>query len=285
MNNSLKSKVKSLKSKEVGDSRAYFSLFTFYFLLFPLLLAACGAPTPTPISLAPSLMPKLLATVYISPTPNAQEAEATRLSSTPTDTPLPNLAPTATVYVGVFLGEAEIASDGGPVINPVLINSAPTVVSLETAPPPCPAQADVIFGTAWEGDVTASRTLGCPIELASSVNGVVQIFERGVMYGRPGGEVWAIVPGSNHFWYYPVELPPPPGDAPAPPSGLLPPSDTFSTVWRSVQGLSDALGWARTGNEDSSITTQRFQGGQLLADGSSGQVFVLLADGRAFGPY
>jgi hypothetical protein len=262
-----------------------FPFSTFYFLLLSIFLAACGAQSPTPISLVPSVMPKLLATVYISPTPDAQQMEATRLASPPTTTPQPNFVPTATVYVGVFLGEADVASGGGPVINPVLSDSAPTAVGAGDATPACPAQADVIFGTTWEGDATASGSLGCPIELASSINGTAQVFERGVMYARPNGEIWAIVPGTNRYWYYPVTLPPSPDAAPAPPAGLLPPSDTFSTIWRSVQGLSDALGFARTGDQTSSITTQRFQGGALLADGSSGQVFVLLADGRAFGPY
>jgi hypothetical protein len=254
-------------------------------LITIVLLAACGTATPTPISLPPSLMPKLLATVYISPTPNAQEMDATRLASPPTETPVPNLAPTPTVYVGVFLGEADTANDSGPVINPVLINNPPTAIAQESAVPPCPAQADALFGTGWQGDPVVRQALGCPTELASAMDGTAQVFERGVMYARPTGEVWAIVPDVNRFWYYPVPLPPPPGDVPPPPSGLLPPSATFVVVWRSVHGLSDALGYARTDDQPSSLSTQHFQGGMLLADGSSGQVFVLLADGRAFGPY
>src|SRR6185503_19067033 len=111
------------------------------------------------------------------------------------------------------------------------------------------------------GDPLASRNLGCPIELGVSVNGTAQIFERGVMYARPSGEVWAIAPSVNRFWYYPVALPPPPGDAPPPPTGLFPPSQTFSIVWRTVQGLSDTIGYARTDDQPSSISTQRFQGG------------------------
>ncbi len=249
-----------------------------------LLLAACGAGNATPISLVPSVMPKLLATVFISPTPNADEREATRVATTPTAAPPTNVVPTATVYVGVFLGEAQDNSDGGAVLSSSPLDNLPTADAGLSATA-CPAQADVVFGTGWQGDATASNALGCPIELASSLNGVVQVFEHGVMYNRPSGEIWAIAPSANRFWYYPVALPPPPGDMPPPPAGLAPPSQTFSTIWRSVQGLSDTLGYARTGNQESSITTQRFQGGTLLADGSSGQIFVLLADGRAYGPY
>lgn len=248
-------------------------------------LGACTSDTGTPTSGVPTVLPKRLATVYISPTPDAAQQEATRLANPATELPPVTALPSPTAYIGVFLGEVESANDGGAVINPVLVNNAPTPFNNATVVPPCPAQADVIFGNRWQGDATASQALGCPIELGSSLNGSAQVFERGVMYARPGGEVWAIAPGEGRFWYYPVALPPPPGSSSAPPAGLFAPSPTFETVWRSVQGLSDIIGYGRTEEEPASITTQRFQGGALLADGSSGQVFILLADSRAFGPY
>lgn len=80
-------------------------------LLLIVTLAACsssggGEPTATPVTPV-----KLLATVYISPTPNAGEREATRLAQpVMTATPAPTRTPQATVYVGIFLGAGE---DGG----------------------------------------------------------------------------------------------------------------------------------------------------------------------------
>lgn len=79
-------------------------------------LAACSSslggsenPTPTPVTPV-----KLLATVFVSPTPNAGEREATRLAQpAPTSTPVPTQIPPPTVYVGTFLGAgAPDGSDG-----------------------------------------------------------------------------------------------------------------------------------------------------------------------------
>lgn len=266
--------------RETGVSgKIFFSL-----LIVCLMLAACGQPTAIPIAGVPSVMPKLLATVYISPTPDAAQQEATRAANPVTSTPSELPTATATPYVGVFLGEAESVSDGGPVIAPVLIDSAPTSAFPVTIAPTCPSQPDEIFGTRWAEDPAVNQLVGCPIELTASANGKVQVFERGVMYAREG-ETWAIAPGEGRFWYYPIQLPPPPGEPPSPTTGTTLPSDTFLTVWRSVQGLSDSIGFARTEDQTSSISTQRYQGAVLLADGLSGQVFVLVGDGRAYGPY
>lgn len=254
--------------------------------LLLILLAACESTGSEVVPTVPAVQPKLLVTVEISPTPDATQQESTRAAVIPTATPPPAVIPaTATPYVGVFLGEAESGSDG-PAMNAVLAES-----SGQLPPPPltgtpgCPAQADPIFGSRWNSDPAVAAQVGCPIEQITSAPGKLQVFERGVMYARPNGEVWAVAPGERRFWYYAIQLPPPPNTITAP-EGLFVPSATFITIWTSVSGLSDSLGFARTEEQDTPLSTQRFQGGQLLADGSSGQVFVLLGDGiTALGPY
>lgn len=83
-------------------------MLRFVLVLVLIALAACssgedGTPTPTPVTPV-----KLLATVYIAPTPNAGEREATRLAQpVMTPTPIPTQTPAATVYVGTFLGAAD----------------------------------------------------------------------------------------------------------------------------------------------------------------------------------
>src|SRR5690606_4805635 len=86
-----------------------------YIALSACVLAACtAAPTPTAESLIPAAQPKLLATVFISPTPDSLQQAATRGASTATPTVLPvSDTPQATPYIGVFLGEAN-PEDGGP---------------------------------------------------------------------------------------------------------------------------------------------------------------------------
>lgn len=253
------------------------------FVIF-LMLAACTPGTPTPAAGPTPAIVRLLATVFISPTPDEAQIAATRAAIPPSATPAPAAAsPSPTVYVGVFLGAAE-SDEEGPVINPALLQ-APTALIPVTVASGCPAQADPLFGTTWQADNLLVAALGCPVELVGSFTGPVQVFERGVMYGRPnGGEQWAVAPRSEQFWYLPLALAPSP-NAITPPQGLLPPSPGFSGMWQAAQGLSDALGFARLEEQQAALSTQRFQGGILLADGSSGQVFMLLADGSAHGPY
>jgi hypothetical protein len=263
-----------------------FKRITRYSLLITLfLLSACGTETPTPVALVPSVMPKLLATVEISPTPNQAEQEATRGASPPTATNAP-IAPTEqpTAYVGVFLGEAQ-GEDGGPVIEPSLLNNQPATAtssfnaSLCSAIPP-----DEKLGTAWTADAAVVSRLGCPIEYMASYKGSLQIFERGVMYWRPTGEIWAVAPGDKRYWYVPVPPPPPPV-MDAAPNGLRVPALGFGGVWSSIEGVKAAIGYAQTDEQQASLATQRFQGGTILVDFSSGQVFVFYSDSTLAGPF
>jgi hypothetical protein len=248
------------------------------------LLAACGTPTPTQVALAPSVMPKLLATVYISPTPNQAEQEATRGASPPTETPPPLVSsPQPTPYIGVFLGEAQ-NDDGGPVIDPSLLNNLPTTPTSSFDGSACTIPPDAKLGTTWTTDSLAVSRLGCPIEYMASYKGTLRIFERGVMYWRPTGEIWAVSPAAGRYWYAPTPLPPPPTLA-VPPPGLRTPSQNFSAVWSSVPGVQDALGFAQTDEQEADLATQRFSGGTLLLDSSSGQVFVLFGDSTLGGPF
>lgn len=256
----------------------------FVLIIALLILAGCNGETPVanPTLTPPAVMPKLIATVYISPTPNANEIAATRAASTATATPIPVL-PTAssTAYVGVFLGEVE-ADDNAPALNPAM--ELPTVIVPATLVATCPNPPDPLFGTRWSADPVVSAALGCPIELVSSITGALQIFERGVMYWRPNGEIWAIATAQQQYWYVPSAPSVPPGEIVAP-EGLIAPSQGFGAVWRGIPGVQDGLGYARIAEQNGTVSTQKFQNGTLLADGSSGQIFVLLADGRALGPY
>ncbi|MEZ4672010.1 MAG: hypothetical protein R3E39_29240 [Anaerolineae bacterium] len=263
-------------------------LSTLYLVIASSVLfsAACTPDSSTrpPTLTPPAVMPKVLATVYISPTPRAEEQQATLNANPPTATPFtqPTTAPTA--YVGVFLGEADTSADG-PIINPGQLNPpTPFIPVTATVSFTCPAQADVLFGDRWSADEATKVALGCPIEGVGSVTGSLQIFERGVMYYSPSGEIWAIAPAAQRFWYAVSAPPVPPGEIPVP-EGLSAPSQGFGAVWRGLAGVQDSLGFARSPEQGTKLSTQKFQNGLLLADGGSGQVFVLLSDGRALGPY
>ena len=243
--------------------------------------AVASVATYTP----PAVQPKILVTVFISPTPNAEQRQAIAAANPLTPTPIVMPTSTATPYVGVFLGEVDSSEDGGAVIAPALLAGATSNVPVTLAVGPvCPAQADVAFGTRWSENVDISTALGCPIEGAANLQGTLQIFERGVMYYSPSGEIWAVSPSQSHFWYA-VNAPPVQQGDISVPEGMMAPSQGFGAVWRGLPGVQDALGYAKAPEQGTKLVTQKFQNGLLLADGGSGQVFVLLSDGRAMGPY
>jgi hypothetical protein len=255
-----------------------------------LMLAACApAAAPAAAPLPTVVEAKLLATVYLSPTPDTAQAQATLQAQRAAQaTPAPTVTPTPTVYVGVFL-QSGAEQDGIPLIDPTLIGlpaEPPT-----PQPPTCPdLPVDERLGTAWLSDPVASSALGCPIEVAIPFPGVVQVFERGVMYYQPGGAVWAIAPGyttTGRYWTLPRELPPvdPGGIGIVPPSGLRLPEGALASVYFGVEGVREALGFAQVAEQPGELIYQRFANGTVLVDFVSGQAFILASGSEAYGPF
>lgn len=254
-----------------------------FLIMVTMLLVGCN-PTPAEPTAAPVVAVKQLVTVEIPPTLNAAERQATRLAmpTTPT-TPPPTPTPTETPYVGVFLGEAQPDSEN---VAPI-IESLPTESSLANATD-CLIVPDTAFGQGWRSNPNVTRSLGCPIQERFGFAGDVQVFERGVMYRRSEtNEVWAVRPGSleaGEYWY--ISQPPVVTAAGlvAPP-GLRVPSDVFGAIWLSDNNISGGLGYAVTPEQVADLNIQRYEGGTLFLDVTVGQVFALLVNGDAFGPY
>lgn len=251
-------------------------------LVVMLVLAACESLNPVTPTPSPQVISKLIATVYISPTPNAEQAEATRRASTPTPRPVtPTVIPSATPFIGTFIGRAE-RDVGFPVITRPLL--APDVVGLAD-----PTQCDVPIATAfvniWQLDPAVSGQLGCPIQQTFGFFGQLQVFETGVMYLQPETRgVWALAPEQNQYWY--VEAPEAistVGVQAVP--GLVIPGGDFGSLWLGVDAVRDELGYAVTGEQDAEINLQRFENGTMLWDDSSGQLFGLVVDGTLLGPF
>lgn len=253
------------------------------FMLSIVLLVGCDTTSPTPAA-APVVAVKQLVTVEIPPTLNAAERQATRLALPTTPTvPPPSPAPTETPYIGVFLGEAQPDSEN---IAPI-VDSLPTESLLANASV-CGIAPDSAFGQGWRTNPTVSRTLGCPIQERFGFAGDVQVFERGVMYRRSEtNEVWAVRPGSleaGEYWY--ISQPPVITAAGLiAPEGLRVPSDVFGAIWLSDPNISEGLGYAVTPEQVADLNIQRYDGGTLFLDVTVGQVFALLVNGDAFGPY
>ncbi|MFN8372466.1 MAG: hypothetical protein U0694_06270 [Anaerolineae bacterium] len=251
-------------------------------MLLVLLLVACLPATPAPVG-EPTTLPRLLATVAISPTPQGGQPVALQ----PTFTVVPSATPiTPTPYVGVFVGEAELGDGAVPIFNSNPLTPQPTpgvVISRTCAVPPDPD-----FGSSWSRNTLVTATLGCPIQAMFGFNGQVQVFESGVMYRRDdNGEMWAISPGgleAGHYWYV-VTAPNIPQTGVQAPGGLLVPEGDFFALWIGIFGIRDTLGFASTEQQDIGIHLQRFDGGTLLKDITVGQVFALFNNGEAYGPY
>lgn len=253
--------------------------------------AACSSLNATQSAAlsTPAVQPKILATLYISPTPNDQEREATRLAvGVQSPTPPPSRTPAPTAYVGVFMGDASSA-DGGAVGDAARFEGTLAVDLPTLAAPGCAYPVDPVFGTTWTSNTPAVSNLGCAGEPPSHYIGTQQIFEHGVMYWIPSGEIWSISPSGGidgRFWY--VETAPPDqGWTVPPPEGLRMPEQGFGAVWKAVDGVRQTLGFARVGEQSASLAIQRFDGGALIRDETAAQTFVL--DGRdsgvAYGPY
>ena len=263
---------------------------TLFFSLLALLIAACDQATATPSVLeTPRVAAKQLATVFMSPTPNDVEREATRRASSPTPTRMPpTSAPTATAYVGVFLGAVENQGEDFDVINPDVFANLPTPENIPTPGPVCEIAPEAEYGELWSENDLVRRVMGCPIQISFGFNGNIQIFENGVMYWREEtGEIWAIEPsGFDRGRYWHVEEPPSlTTDEFTAPEGLRVPIRGFGGVWKGVSGVREALGFAQTGEERVALGMQRFDGGTILFDRTAGQLFALAVNGDAYGPF
>lgn len=266
---------------------------TLLTLLFLCLLAAC-APEEAPSSELqyPQELPRRLATVFASPTPGEEDRRSTSVASRPTITLLPpTVMPTPTVYIGVFLGDSS-GGDGGGIENVAAEMFAGTLIAdvPTLSAPTCLIPTDPIFGTAWASNPTITSALNCAAEPVTSYIGTTQVFENGVMYFIPSGEIWVIAPGSvtgGQYWYV-SEAPPDQGWQVPPPEGLRMPTLGFGAVWKAIDGVRQTMGFARTDEQAASLGVQRFDGGALFLDSSAGQVFALIgtpSSGITYGPF
>jgi hypothetical protein len=256
-------------------------------VLLVLLLSACDAlNTQTTTTPSPIAINKLIATVYISPTPNVAQRAATQLAVTPTPaTPTATVPASATPYVGVFIGQAQrdpgFAVIEAPFFGPTP-GGAPTAVAER-----CPTPIDQTYLALWQTSTQINAEMGCPIQAGFGFFGQVQFFEDGVMYYRPETrEVWALQPSGNTGEYWFVAAPQEQSTAAIEPQpGFIVPEGDYANAWLGIEGLQAEFGYAIDDPTRIALGAQRFDGGTFLLDANGDQIFVLLVDGSALGPY
>ncbi len=270
-------------------------------LLITMMLAGCAGAPPTPNPDGPVLtgfdsLPKSLATVFLSPTPDAPQAKATVDSRRPTDTPAPpTYTPSPIPYVGIFMG-APTYSAGGIIptgTRGVIVMTLPPQPGTKVAGntggsnppsarncsvPPAPQFANAARNSAVQ------QKVGCPTAASYTVKLVAQPFETGFMFWRETREIYilstaAIQKGAatDTFWRLPDnwnESMPASDPAQVPPAGRLQPVRGFGYVWRSNATVRNSLGWALSGEQPYDSTWQDFEHGWMMT-GNTGTVFAL----------
>lgn len=260
-------------------------------VLLLVILAACETVAPIQDSVPTSIpISRVLATVYISPTPNVAAIESTQQAFTATPLPpTPTLEASGTPYVGVFIGEVQRDAGFAPITEPLFAENVSDAEPTANAGR-CAIPINGTYIPAWSNNGVVNRRMGCPIQEAFGFFGDVQVFENGVMYHNPDvNAVWAISTQFDRgtFWY--LENPPtiPEGldRSPLPQPPLRLPDGIFDRMWVAVDEVPGRLGFAQTEPQEAPLGAQRFENGTFLYDESVGQVYALITDGTAYGPF
>lgn len=261
-------------------------------LILGLVVVACESEPPPPtLPATPVVISRPLATVGPTQPPSVADTALTQqaIAALPTIAP-PTAIASPTAYIGVFLGEVERDVLNPPLAeDPGLLELPPTRAIAQSDPLQCGISTAIAFGTNWTSEPRALNGLRCPIQESFGFVGEAQVFQRGAMYHNTAtGEVWAILPSTQlevgQYWYFDQTF----GEIPntlVAPDGFLLPEGVFGSVWVSTPEINATFGFARTPIQEIGVNLQRFEGGTLFLDTTVAQVFALLVNGDAFGPY
>lgn len=213
--------------------------------------------TPTPTS---TQTPTPTNTPTVTPTPQA--------TATPTATPVPTETPTAT---------PSPTATATPTVTPT-----PTPTSLAAA---CPLPIGEVFAALYDGDLNLAQALGCPTDQSSPTTLTVQPFQSGLVLARMDDSrlIYVRAYASREWQQYTNNWEPsmpPLVESPqlAPPSaGLFQPTEGIGKLWAESPNLRQMLGWAISPAQTSSGQVQSFEGGTLIADESSREIYRFLS--------
>jgi hypothetical protein len=289
-----------------------------FFIILCLFIAGCNTGNATPDPDGPILsgfdaLPKALATVAFSPTPDSTQAFATLINRKPTETlPPPTLTASPTPYLGVFMGEPTFSSN-----NIIVVGTRPP--AFQTLPPGpgtravvdvqpvdnsgtvpnntgdngtvagnCTVQPAAPFANAARNPSVVAR-IGCPTGDAFAVHLVVQPFENGFMFWRDTKEIYILSTAAlrggaatDTFWRmvdsWNESIP---ADDPAivPPAGLLQPVRGFGNIWRNNPTIRNGLGWALSAEQPYDSTWQNFEHGWMMSNNNGTVLALIPSDG------
>lgn len=250
--------------------------------LFPaMLLVACGNATqPTPVLGVVSTPGKVLATVYLSPTPVPSPQAPAEPTLTPAPTrPLPTLpAQQPTLPIGTVGPLQELESDDAQATG------TPGAVGNCATSPPEP------FAGPWQSNPAAQEELGCPIGLPQQRLAAYQPFEHGFMiWVEAEDSIYVLAntavqqgQATDTWWKLEdtfVESDPTRDDSLVAPPGLIQPERGFGKVWRANGFVREAVGWANAPEQGYDALWLNFERGWMLTSPSTEPVFAFVPSG------
>jgi hypothetical protein len=288
-----------------------FKPFSLVIMLW--LIVGCTNAAPTPDADAAILtgfdtLPKALATIALSPTPDAPQVRATIDSRRPTETlPPPTFTATPTPYVGIFMGDSTFSAGSilptgtrGPRVVTVAPQTPtrgapaqggnPTAVAVAGGGTArnCPVQAAQQFVKA-SGNAAVAQRLGCPRAAPYTVNLVAQPFQTGYMFWRDTKEIYVLSTGgiqkgasTDTFWRFPDnwdESLPASDPSQVAPAGLIQPIRGFGYVWRSNATVKNSVGWALAPEQPFTSMWQDFERGWLMTTNDGAVIAFAPLDG------
>ncbi len=207
-----------------------------------------SAPSPTAASEAPSQV------AQVTNRPAVTQALPVAPTSEPTTPPTNNL-PTATL--------------------------APTSISL------CLGPLQGGFGSLWRNNPSVAEALGCPTTGEAASTASIQYFDGGMMYwvGTSDQIYVYYSPAASGAWQGFANPNDPSYDEPreTAPAGKLEPIRGFGTLWHTLGGIREALGWANSPEYPITGVVQYFPNGLMLhspaLEGRPARIWVMTNDG------
>jgi hypothetical protein len=215
-----------------------------------------------------STPPKILVTVWLSPTPQPTPAAP----NLPTATPVPTLPLPTSVALQPTLPLATIPP-------PPALPVTPTVEESECPKPPKP------FRNVWRDNQTVKEWLGCPQGSPRQIALAFQPFEHGLMLWRGSDRSIFILSQQGDQWWRLDDTFRDGQDSESdpgliPPEGLLQPVRGFGKVWRQNGFVREALGWATSPETEYVATWQDFEDGWMLTAPGGQTLYVMTPTGE-----
>lgn len=246
-------------------------------ILYCLLAACSGQPTPDGKFVVADLFAtqgKSLATLELSPTPQPSATFANIAPGTAQPTlPLPTVV--------VLRQPTQPLGPGGA---PLLAN---TTVTPALTPVTCPGEPPLPFAAVWTNIAQAKAALRCPQGDPQSVNGVWQVFERGVMFWRESDKSIFVISDSatrqgqatDKWWHMAdtwVDGEPDSDPGLVPPAGLKQPVRGFGKIWRNNGFVRQAIGWAVSDETPFTSHWLTFEGGWMMTGPNDTPIYVMV---------